>query len=147
MSCAESLLELFPGDGVHIWVCDLIVVPPFSSRTFKLVRGKPHPFSYLSLNCVQLLTDGAEPVIRYYRLRGTRKIRGIQPQKPSQAILPWRVVVVVIVIVVVHHLEKLGLSLYLGFQHLLHSWGHIIIVARVVMCTARRHLRFRIGKF
>jgi hypothetical protein len=120
------------------------------------VRSKPHPFSFLSFNCVQLLLNGAEPIIRYNWLRGSRKTWGIQPQKPSQAILLWRVVVVVIVIVIVvivvvhhlyHHLEKLGLSLHLGIQHLLHSWGHIIVVARVVTCTARRHLRFRIGKF
>jgi hypothetical protein len=54
----------------------------------------------------------------------------------------WVVVVMAIVVIVVvhhlcHHLEELGVSLHLSFQHLLHSKGHIIVV---VSFTSRRHL-------
>jgi hypothetical protein len=92
----------------------------------------------MSFNCVQLLINGTESSAAIGS-EEIEKLGGIQPQKPSQAILlGWVVVVVIIIIVVVvhhlcHHLEELGLSLHLSFHHLLHTKGTSLLLLPVLL--------------
>jgi hypothetical protein len=71
MSSAEGILKLIPSDGCDVRVGDLVVVPPFSCGSFKLMCGEPHLLFPMCLNGVQFLVNCTQPVISYDWLRRT----------------------------------------------------------------------------
>src|SRR3954467_9894180 len=75
---SEGITELLPSHYMSIWLHCNIVLPPFSSSTFKKVCHKYNSIIGSNMCSIKLTLDGTDPIISFKGLKRTTEYRWLE---------------------------------------------------------------------
>jgi hypothetical protein len=114
MMRSKIVLEFRPVDAYRFFMSFNVSIPPIYSGAHKLMRGKKYFFSVVTLNNLQFLLNGLQPIIGVHGIDRVRECWRLGPLKFSKFVTLLGLWCWLMPLSLLH----LGHSLLHGLQHL-----------------------------
>jgi hypothetical protein len=136
MMRSKTILEFLPVDAFRFFMSFNVSVSPICSGAHELMRGKKHFLSIVTLNNLQFLLNGLQPISSVHGLDRVRECWRIGPLEFSKfvTLLGLRCWLMPLSLLHVDHSLLHGLQhLGLHYQNLLKCWGWRRIVGSIIV--------------
>jgi hypothetical protein len=136
MMRSKTILEFLPVDAFRFFMSFNVSVSPICSGAHELMRGKKHFLSIVTLNNLQFLLNGLQPISSVHGLDRVRECWRIGPLEFSKfvTLLGLRCWLMPLSLLHVGHSLLHGLQhLGLHYQNLLKCWGWRRIVGSIIV--------------